>query len=75
MKSKFFVLVAILALSVTSCKNEVKETPEVEVADANAKQNFNVEIDATTSVKDDFAVYLPSFSPNCECSSTLASQP
>ncbi len=58
MKSKLFVLVAILGISISSCKNEEKQTQEVEVADANAKQNFNVEIDATTTVKDDFAVYF-----------------
>ncbi len=58
MKSRFLIVIAIFSLTLTSCKKEVKETQEVTEVDTNAKQNFSVEIDAITSVKDDFAVYF-----------------
>ena len=59
MKTKFLAIVAILTIGFTSCKGE-KKTENAEAAaetSVPAKNNFNVEVDAVVTKKDDFAIY------------------
>lgn len=59
MKIKFFAILSVVALTVASCKDESKKVDKGTIAtEESVKQNFNVEINAMVSAKDDFAVYF-----------------
>ena len=71
MRSKNVLLAVLFLFALISCKDEKKET-EATVSTPAAKQNFNVEIDAITNVKDDFAVYYTEDGTN-DFTGTMAS--
>lgn len=71
MRSKNLLLPVLLLFALMSCKDEKKASEETATAPA-AKQNFSVEIDAITNVKDDFAVYYTEDGTN-DFAGTMAS--
>ena len=64
MKSKLLGLVAIVLLSVTSCKKEEKSEAATAAEAPAVKENFYVELTASAAKKDDFAVYFTEDSTN-----------
>ncbi|KGO85822.1 hypothetical protein Q765_14450 [Flavobacterium rivuli WB 3.3-2 = DSM 21788] len=58
MKTRIFILAAILSLGVISCKKDADtKTTETSAETAEVKPDFKVEVDAATDKNDDFAVY------------------
>jgi hypothetical protein len=51
-------LTALTLLSIGSCKKAEETTPEAETPLKEFKQNFNVQVQASSSKKDDFALYF-----------------
>jgi hypothetical protein len=57
-KIVFLSLMVLTFLSLTSCKKTEESKPETIETKKDCKQNFNVQIQASSSKKDDFALYF-----------------
>ena len=53
MKTNFVILATIISLTFISCKNDKKE----DVAKADEKQNFSIDLDVIAPLDDNFSVY------------------
>ena len=53
MKTNFLILATIISLTIISCKNDKKE----DVAKADEKQNFSIDLEVLAPLDDNFSVY------------------
>lgn len=62
MKKLYFL--ALVAITLVSCKQESKQTETVDETTTLKKENFYVELETTSSKKDDFALYFTTDNTN-----------
>lgn len=57
MKTKFYLVLVLVSIGLTSCKNNDEKVDKTEDPKANSKENFSVDLEVVAPKADNFAIY------------------